>query len=67
MASSSAVSPGTGHPVRGDDVKKTLTTIIAVFLVAFALYYVFTDPEGTAGVVRGFFSGIFGFIRALGG
>ncbi|AXE38718.1 hypothetical protein [Acidipropionibacterium virtanenii] len=48
-------------------MKKTVTTIIGVFLVAFALYYVFTDPEGTAGVVRGFFSGIFGFIRALGG
>ncbi|MDN5976416.1 hypothetical protein [Acidipropionibacterium jensenii] len=47
-------------------MKKFLTTTIAVFLVAFALYYIFTDPEGTADVVRGFFSGIFGFIRALG-
>jgi len=54
-------------PSRGDAVKKFLTTTIAVFLIAFALYYVFTDPEGTAGVVRGFFGGIFGFIRALGG
>lgn len=48
-------------------MRKAITTIIAVFLVAFALYYVFTDPEGTAGVVRGFFSGIFGFFKALGG
>ncbi|MCI1747710.1 MAG: hypothetical protein LKI24_06140 [Acidipropionibacterium sp.] len=48
-------------------MKKFLTTTVAVFLIAFALYYVFTDPQGTAGVVRGFFGGIFGFIKALGG
>ncbi|AZZ39354.1 hypothetical protein C0Z10_05895 [Acidipropionibacterium jensenii] len=55
-----------GSSAEETNVKKFLTTTIAVFLVAFALYYIFTDPEGTADVVRGFFSGIFGFIRALG-
>ncbi|AGJ77694.1 hypothetical protein KJZ00_01870 [Cutibacterium avidum] len=49
------------------NVKKTIHTIIVVFLVVFCLYYVFTDPAGTARVIRGFFSGLFGFIRALGG
>ena len=49
------------------NVMKTIHTIIVVFLVVFCLYYAFTDPAGTARVIRGFFSGLFGFIRALGG
>lgn len=49
------------------NVKKTIHTIIVVFLVVFCLYYVFTDPDGTARVLRGFFTGLFNFIRALGG
>ncbi|MDO4411917.1 hypothetical protein [Cutibacterium sp.] len=48
-------------------MKKTIHMIIVVFLVVFCLYYVFTDPDGTARVIHGFFSGLFGFIRALGG
>lgn len=42
-------------------IKKTLWGLLA----AFALYYIFTQPEQTANVVRDFFGGIFRLFRAL--
>ncbi|WP_167853908.1 hypothetical protein [Acidipropionibacterium timonense] len=48
-------------------MKKILQTTLWVFIVVFCLYYIFTDPQGTANIIRGFFSGLFGFVRALGG
>lgn len=42
-------------------LKKTLWALLG----AFALYYIFTQPEQTAQVVRDFFSGIFSLFRAL--
>ncbi|WP_169512691.1 hypothetical protein [Aestuariimicrobium kwangyangense] len=42
-----------------------LKKILWALLAAFALYYIFTQPEQTATVVRNFFGGIFTLFRAL--
>lgn len=39
---------------------------IFILLAAFAAFYIFTQPEETANVVRGFFSGVLRLFRALG-
>ncbi|WP_203566357.1 hypothetical protein [Aestuariimicrobium ganziense] len=44
-------------------VKKVVWTLV----VAFALFYVFTQPEQTAAAIRGFFSGLIRLFRALAG
>ncbi|BDQ40246.1 hypothetical protein [Cutibacterium granulosum] len=48
-------------------MKKIVQTTLWVFIVVFCLYYIFTNPQGTAGIVRGFFTGIIDFVKALGG
>ena len=38
-----------------------LKTVLLVLVLAFAIFYLFTNPEGAAAAVRGFF-GLFGSI-----
>ena len=33
-------------------MKKIVQTTLWVFIVVFCLYYIFTNPQGTAGIVR---------------
>lgn len=42
-------------------IKKAFYTLLACF----ALYYIFTQPEQTASVVKGFFTGIYRLFAAL--
>lgn len=43
-------------------VKKAIIILVA----AFAAFYIFTQPEETAAVIKGFFSGVLRLFRALG-